>query len=81
MYYTFAMTMTKYYFKCPKCGRTITAKAEGKPVKPILFLDLTCFTRAGVGCGNWAGRMSSSKAFKTQTINEKLRKTISGRSA
>jgi hypothetical protein len=44
-----------------------------------LFRGLSCFTRAGVGCGNWGGQMSSTKAFKTQTTDEKSTIKIRGR--
>jgi hypothetical protein len=70
------MVMTKFFFYCPKCGRPITFKMKSQPEKPVLILDLRCFTRLGVGCGKWVGRISTRDAFKTQTVKETPRRYI-----
>jgi hypothetical protein len=57
------MTMTKYFFKCKDCGRTITEiVGAGKP--PGLFF-LNCPNTVKCGGG---GRYKPSEAFKIKTV-------------
>ena len=64
------MTMRKFYFRCPKCGRTITAMEKEQAGKKFTgAFELRCFTRAGVGCGKWAALLGVSKAFRSHLVH------------
>ena len=55
----------RLYFSCSKCKRTITREwPDGKKL-PAEF-QVICFKRAGVGCGQWSGWLSPSKASRTR---------------
>jgi hypothetical protein len=63
------MKMTKYYFKCPDCRKTLTFPVpEGRGKGG--FFDMHC--SSAVQCG-WAGRFKASDAFDIKTVNVKPR--------
>ena len=68
------MKMSKYYFHCPECGRTFTHTV---PLKTRSFL-LGAICPSTQQCG-WGGRLSSTAAFKTTTVDVKPKLTIRGR--
>jgi hypothetical protein len=66
------MKMTKYYFKCPDCGRTLTElMPEGE--KPLFFRSHCLST---IKC-RWGGRLRPSEAFNTKTVNVKPGRKVS----
>lgn len=69
------MKMSKYYFHCPECGRTFTHTV---PLKTHSFLLLGAICPSTQQCG-WGGRLSSTAAFKTTTVDVKPKLTIRGR--
>ena len=66
------MKMTKFFFKCPDCRKTLTCTIpEGK--RPLMFMTHCSST---IKCG-WGGRLKPSEAFDIKTVNVKPRLQIS----
>jgi hypothetical protein len=62
--------MANLYFSCPKCGRTITQQWDTSKKLPVAF-QISCFERAGVGCGEWAGLVRASRALRVRPVPKK----------
>lgn len=65
------MEMTKYYFRCRDCGRTLTMSVP-KGQKPVQF---TMQCTSTVKCG-WAGDFKPSESFDKKTVNVKSKLKI-----
>jgi predicted RNA-binding Zn-ribbon protein involved in translation (DUF1610 family) len=66
------MKMSKYYFKCPDCGRTLTETVPER--KRQLFFVTHC--PSTIKCG-WGGRLKPSEAFDIKTVNVKPGRKVS----
>jgi hypothetical protein len=66
------MRMSKYYFKCPDCDRTLTVLVP-KGKRPVVFMTHCTST---IKCG-WGGGFKPSEAFDIKTVSVKPRIKIS----